>query len=250
MATRAVPLEFGVGGARALVLAPLTGADERAAPGAVGLLRRLAMPGEGLVHGDAVDGLTVGDRDRALAVLYAWLYGDAVMADARCTGCGATYEIRFDLSELAQGRRPDGSATGDPPGVTVGDARLRLPVVSDLRATPESLLERLTLEGTAPDTETAAPTLEAADPALELDLTGVCPECEVAQATPFSMSRFLEAALSRDRAFMVREVHLIASAYHWSLGEILDLARHDRQSYARLLIAEREAAASPVRRVS
>lgn len=233
-----------------MALASLTGADERAEPGAVGLLRRLAIPGEGLVHGDAIEGLTVGDRDRALAVLYARLYGDSVMADASCTGCGATYEIRFDLSELSRSRRPDGSASGDPPAVTVGDGRLRLPVVSDLTGAPESLLERLTLEGTVPSTETAAPILEAADPALELDLTGACPECGAAQATPFSMTRFLEAALSRDRAFMVREVHLIASAYHWPHGEILGLSRDDRQSYARLLISEREAAASPVRRVS
>jgi hypothetical protein len=245
-----VQLAFGSGGARAMAFAPLTGADERAAPGAVGLLRRLAMPCEGLVHGAAIDGLTVGDRDRALAALCAQLYGDGVLADAICTGCGATYEIRFNLSDLSQNRRPDQSAAGDPPTVSVGDSRLRLPVLADLTGAPEGFLERLTLEGPVPDAETAAPVLEAADPALELDLTGTCPECQATQATPFSISRFLEAALRRDLGFLAREVHLIASAYHWSLDGILGLSRAERQTYARLLIAEREAASSLMRRVS
>jgi hypothetical protein len=245
-----VQLAFDSSGAHAMAFAPLTGADERAAPGAVGLLRRLALPGEGLVHGAAIDRLTVGDRDRALAALYAQLYGDAVQADSVCTGCAATYEIRFSISELVSSHCPDGSASGDPPAISVGDSRLRLPVVADLNGTPKSLLERLTLEGPVPDAESAAPALESADPALELDLIGICPECEATQGTPFSISRFLEAALRRDLGCLAREVHLIASAYHWSLDKILDLTRTERQTYARLLIAEREAASSLMQRVS
>lgn len=248
--TGTVQLAFGVGGARTMDFAPLTGADERAAPSIGALLRRLALPGEGLVHGAAIDAMTVGDRDRAIAALYGRLYGTAVLADAECSVCDEAYEIHFDLSELAQSRRPDGSANGDPLAVTVGDSRLRLPVLADLTGTPETFLERLTLDGPVPEAEAAGPVLESADPALELDLTGTCPECEAIQATPLSISRFLEAALQRDRVFLEREVHLIASTYHWSLAEILGLSRQERQSYARMLIAEREAASSSMRRVS
>lgn len=245
-----VPLAFGVGGARAISFAPLTGADEMATPSMEALLRRLALPGAGLVHGDAIDGMTVGDRDRAIAALYGQLYGNAVLADAVCTACDATYEIHFDLSAVARSRWPAGSADGDPPAVAVGDSRLRIPVLADLSGTPETFLERLTLEGPVPEADAAGPILESADPALELDLTGTCPECEATQATPLSITRFLEAALRRDRVFLEREVHLIATAYHWSLAEILGLSRQVRQGFARMLIAEREAASSSLRRVS
>lgn len=245
-----VQLAFGSGGARAMLLAPLTGTEERDAPAAMTLLARLAEPGEGLVYGDAVERLTVGDRDRALAALYGNLYGDRVLADARCVECGGGYEIRFRICDLAKGRQPDGSATGDPPAIRLGKTHLRLPLVADLRGDPAEILQRLMMDGPAPDPDRAAAALESADPALELDLTGTCPECETVQATPFSIARFLEAALKRDRAFLMREVHLIASAYRWSLAEILALTRAERQGFARLLIAEREAASQPMRRVS
>ena len=245
-----VELCFGVGPARRLALAPLTGADEVAAAGPDDLLHRLARPGGGLIHGDMLLRMSVGDRDRALAALYRDLYGDRIQADAKCVGCGATYEIRFTLSALVAGRQPDGSAAGDPPVLTVGDSQLRLPQMRDLAEGPEGFLDRLLVVGPVPDAEAAETAIEAADPALELDLAGTCPECGSPQATPFSMAGFLTASLARDRAFLNREVHLIASTYHWSLTEIHSLSRADRQGFARLLIAEREAGAAQMRRVS
>jgi len=245
-----VELVFGAGGACRIAFADLTGADERAAARADELFCRLAMAGEGLVHGPMLGDLTVGDHDRALAALYAALYGDEVVADAVCGACAAPYEMRFDLAELTASRRPDGSATGEPPAVTVAESRIRLPRWGDISGSPESLLERLTQSGPVPDADLAARALEAADPALELDLAGACPECGATQTVPFSIASFLEAALRRDRAFLAREVHLIAASYHWSFAEILSLTRAERQGYARLLIAEREVALAPMRRVS
>ncbi|WP_296425919.1 hypothetical protein [Yoonia sp.] len=241
---------FGVGGAKAIVLAPLTGADEAAAAAPDHLLRRLALTGERLVHGEELAQMTIGDRDRAIAALFRQLYGDVVQADAVCAGCAATYEIRFSLAALTAGRVPDGTASGDPAAITLGDTRLRLPQMRDFTGAPDDLIARLVLTGPDPDPQAAEHALEGADPALELDLTGTCPECDTVQATPFSMAGFLQASMQRDRAFLAREVHLIASAYHWSLAEIHSLTRHDRQTYARLLIAEREAGAVQIRRAS
>lgn len=245
-----VQLVFGAQGAKAMAFAPLTGADELASLSAAELLQRQALTGVGLVGSAAVADLTLGDRDRALAAVYAALYGDRVLADSTCIACHAVYEIRFSLAQLLAARMPDGSARGEPPAVSLGASLLRLPRIADLGGTPQSLLQRLTLSGPLPDDEAASAALEAADPALELDLTGTCPECAATQATGFSISRFLEAALARDRAFLLREVHLIASAYHWPLTEILSLTRADRQSFARLLIGEREAASALPRYVA
>lgn len=224
-------LTFGLDGQRHVALPPVTGATERAAAGDAQALL-------GSLIGDRAGRLTVGDRDRLLADLYGVLYGSDVLADARCTVCQARYELRFSLTALVASRQPDGSAEGDPPTVEVGDARLRLPLASDLAGDAEGLIRRLTVAGDAPSPDAAEAALEAADPALELDLSGTCPDCETTQAVPFSMAGFLGAALARDQRFLMREVHLLARSYGWSLESILGLARTERQDFVRLILAE------------
>lgn len=243
-------LSYGAQGLREVVFAPLTGEDERADPGADALLVRLARPVPGCVYGDALVELSTGDRDRALAGLYDALYGSAIAADATCCDCRARFEMHFDLGELAERRRPELPCQGDPPVVALGDSLLRLPRRIDLAGSPEALLAQLTISGPVPQPEVAAQALEAADPGLDLDLSTTCPECGKEQLVPFSIAAFLEATLTRDRAFLVREVHLIALSYHWRLEEILSLSREERHAFVRLLIAEREAASMSLRRVS
>lgn len=230
------PLAFGVDGTNVLTLAAPTGADERAAAGeALVLLDRLVgtqVP---------VKDLTVGDRDRALAVLYRELYGDRVRADAHCANCEARFEMRFRLSALAASRQPDGSAIGAPPAIRVNDSILRLPRVEDLHARDASdLLQRLLVEGDAPAPEAATQALAEADPALELELGGHCPDCGETQEVAFSMTRFFNAALAQDHDVLMREVHLLARHYHWGFGEILSLTRVERRSLYAFIVAEIE----------
>lgn len=238
-----VGLQFEVVGTRTLVLRELTGADERASGGDVHLLlAALAAPAGGEAGPD-IGGLSVGDRDRALAALYLELYGDAVVADALCVGCDKKFELRFRLSAMVAARSPDGSATGTPPAVEVGGARYRLPVVADLQGGTGDLLARLHLDGPEAPPEAVEAALEAADPALVLDLSGTCPECGTTQETPFSIAAFLAAALRRDAAFLRREIHVLARGYRWGPGEILSLTRQERQDFVRLILGERQASA-------
>ena len=241
-------LTFGIDGQKRVALSPLTGAAERAASGdAQALLRVLMAPLD--PHGQSpADRLTVGDRDRLLAQIYGGLYGWDILADTRCTACKERFELRFSLRAMVQARQPDGCATEDM--VVVGDARLRLPRVADQAETPEALVALLTVAGDPPPVDQAEAALEAADPALELDLNGTCPECGTAQAVPFSMAGFLGAALARDHRFLLREVHLIARTYGWGLDSILSLTRVERQEFVRLILAEQGAAQPGVRRVS
>ena len=245
------PLQFPVDGAGHLALAPLTGASEAAAEGdAWALLAALAQEGPDRAGPSALGRLSRGDGDRALAALHGHLYGPRIVADARCSHCDGQFELRFALPDLVAGRWPDGSATGTPPAVTVAGARLRLPVCADRATDPASLLAALVLEGALPPLAQAEAALEAADPALELDLAGDCPGCGTHQAVPFSMAGFLGAALQRDHAFLLREVHLIARAYGWALDEILSLTRSARQGFVRLILADLGAvqASGPLRR--
>jgi hypothetical protein len=242
--SRAHRLTFGVDGQRDVHVSPLTGAAERAAGGDAQALLRALMVGV-----DA-DRLTVGDRDRLLAETYATLYGWNVLADARCTGCGARFELRFSLRTLLDTRQPDGTAQGTPPTLAVSGARLRLPTVADRADSPEHLVRMLTIDGDPPPLADAESALEAADPALELDLSGTCPECHAAQAAPFSMAGLLGATLARDHRFLMREVHLLARTYGWDLASILSLTRTERHEFVRLILADQSAARPVVRRVS
>lgn len=229
---------FGIDGQNSITLLPLTGAAERVAGGdAQALLRTLL----GASSGDETqaDRLTVGDRDRLLAEIYGDLYGWDVLADARCASCQARFELRFSLAAMLQARQPDGSAADGT--VKVGEARLRLPRVADHADNPYAFLRLLNISGDPPPLAEAEAALEAADPALELDLKGTCPECASEQTLPFSMCRFLGSALARDHRFLLREAHLIARSYGWSLDSILSLTRQERQEFVRLILAEQGA---------
>lgn len=234
-----IEFRHGTGGLRGARLGALTGTAERAASGdAHRLLALLAEPGEGLAASEGIDALPLGDRDQALAALYVALYGSDVMADARCRDCGGRFELRFDLTALAASRVPDGSACGDPASVRIGDAVVRLPSARDLQGAPAELICRLTVAGGVPPLADAEASIEAADPALELDLAGNCPDCGESQKIPFSMQGFLSAALRRDLRFLMREVHLVARSYRWGFETILGLSREERQEFTRLILVD------------
>ncbi len=76
-------------------------------------------------------------------------------------------------------------------------------------------------------------------PILDLDLEATCPECGARQAIHFDICAHLLGALASERLWLAHEVHTIASAYGWSLAEILGLPREDRRVYVRLIEAHR-----------
>jgi len=210
------------------------------------LLRRLVVE-----DGD-IDALTVAEYDRLLAAVFEALYGDQVEARTQCAACAEPLEISLSLSALA----------ASPPDVDIELAgpdengafllpdgrRIRAPTVGDVERAVRSgdaaaLRRACVLEGDAdasPELLDAA--LEAAAPALTRDVAASCPHCGSAQSVRFDLATFLIASLARERPFLLRELHLLARAYGWSLSEILSLSRDDRRALARLCEAERTAA--------
>ena len=126
--------------------------------------------------------------------------------------------------------------------------RIRAPTVGDVEHAVRSvdiaaLRHACVLEGDADaDPELLDAALEAAAPALTRDVAATCPHCAAAQPVRFDLANFLVASLARERPFLLREMHLLARAYGWSLAEILSLNRDDRRALARLCEAERAAA--------
>jgi len=237
-------------------LRPLTGWDEIGLDtdepsAATALLRRLFVGGDEDVKAEAVDALTLAEHDRLLAALFDRLYGDRVEARSRCVACGEGIEIVFSLAELTaateamaeiKGPYPDGTYT------TADGRRFRPATVGDLAAATRiggqqglaAIRAACVVEGdpeAEPDALDAA--LETAAPTLSRDVAANCPHCAMTQSLRFDLPRFLIETLARERPFLLREMHLLASTYGWSQAEIMALTRDDRRMLARLCEAER-----------
>lgn len=75
-------------------------------------------------------------------------------------------------------------------------------------------------------------------PKLELNMESACPECGQEYTLPFDPVRFLFAELRLGRARLYREVHALASRYHWGEREIMNMPRPKRQTYLGMLSSE------------
>jgi hypothetical protein len=237
-------------------LRTLTGRDEQLADGGAGagraLLARLLENGGSQPSIDA-SRLTAAERDRLFAALWRHTFGDTILASHRCEQCRELFDLTLSLDALLNSL----DATPKPDEVVgltdEGHARLadgqtvRPPVAADEAAVAglpvaeaAQVLARRCVNGAViPDADVLDRVLDWLDPVIDLDLIGVCPECGCRQAIRFSIEHYLLTALRRDRRRLMREIHLIASAYGWSLDEILSLDRQERQALATHIEADR-----------
>jgi hypothetical protein len=230
-----------------LRLRPLVGWDEMSVDiadtsAAFKLLARLAINDDGSPA--EIEALTVSRCDRLIAELYYALYGKRAQCRVRCASCNENYEFDLALPDIILAQD---SIRPHPPAAdgawTIPDGRrVRAPLIGDIWAAggPEALLERLVVAGDpATDRESVIEFLERAAPVLSIDLDAACPHCGKDEIVRFDLARYLAQRLAGERAFLVRETHLIASRYGWTHTEIMSLTRQDRRAYAGLIEAER-----------
>ncbi|GGX79813.1 hypothetical protein GCM10007160_04040 [Litchfieldella qijiaojingensis] len=80
--------------------------------------------------------------------------------------------------------------------------------------------------------------LERADPFTALDLEAECPECQASIQHPFNLEATLLQRLQGVLTELLRNVHRLATAYHWSEAEILSLPIQRRDFYLACLSRE------------
>jgi len=253
-----VELSPGIPGGRWASLRPVTGRDEialdPAAPGSgTGLAAGLLVDASGTRVGPATLGqLSMADHDRILAAVYAACFGDRIESAATCVVCGEAFALALSLKELLARQ-----SSSLPENVTGPDAdgwyrldggpRFRLPTVADVREASSrppddamSMLQARCFQESPGDMEDRLQeAMERLAPVLDFDIDTRCPTCAAPQQVRFSIESFLLRALARERRFLNREVHRLADAYGWGLGEILSLSREDRRELVRLVNAER-----------
>ncbi|MEM9092370.1 MAG: hypothetical protein AAGC93_27020 [Cyanobacteria bacterium P01_F01_bin.53] len=232
----------------------LGGALEGTSSLGTALLDRLlvSVPGTTVASGRAKE-LAVCDCDRLFAHLYLTYFGEQIESNVTCKVCGEPFELGFSLRQLmarfeanafTQVTGPDGEGI-----YTLADGqRFRLPTAGDrdsvvgldTEQATTALLKRCTVEGDPlADTAALQSAMDEVGPVMDVDLDATCPHCQTAQLVQFDIQTYFLRALAFEHRFLIREVHKIAIAYGWSHQEILSLPREERQTFVRLIEAER-----------
>lgn len=208
-----------------------------------------------LIEGSSISAgdLVIADRDEVLAVIYSTLYGNVIDSTVYCRWCSDPFDLSFSLRDF-QVHIGEGEALLDVRGQSDGTYALtdevvfRLPTGNDelfILGLPSerkesALLERCLLKGDAgKDHEVLQQAMEQVAPLLQGSLSSRCPSCGKEQSIHFDMQSFLLQRLLLEKKNVIREVHTIASAYGWTLREILDLPRQQRKTYCSFIESER-----------
>ncbi len=230
---------------------------------ASGLLSRCvtALGASVRVSLDCLRGLTVGDWDALVLHLCEGLEGDHLPIVLRCPNedCGERLDLDLRVRDLLVPPYPSAAPTYERTFPEDGNAyRVRFRLVQggdlaavaalgrpDIETASEVLLRRSIVsverEGgmrTAsedPPTlvrQELAATLAALDPQADPALSLTCPSCDTRFRSLFDPSVYLQQELTGQASAFFREVHLLASWYHWAETDILGMVRTRRRRYA------------------
>ncbi|MEM6468173.1 MAG: phage baseplate protein [Planctomycetota bacterium] len=193
--------------------------------------------------------LPIGRRDAHLLQLRERLFGESVTALANCEHCSTCIELSFKVSEVLCDSTEAGEATHaiDFQARTI---RFRLPNSRDLSALagcndaavahrrllknclladgdnsqiiellPESVIQKVVAK------------MAAADPQANLSFGVTCAACGHRWQCAFDIVTFLYQEINAWARRILHEVHLLASAYHWSERDILSMSPWRRHYY-------------------
>jgi hypothetical protein len=207
--------------------------------------------------------LAVGDREALLLHLRRLTIGSRLAVVAPCEACGGLVDVSMSIDDLLQAPYGDWRAEYET-ALTLDDGaslsvRYRLPTgddqtavaltaLYDLSAARHMLLSRCVLqtgEATTPQASVddalareLPPLLSAMDPQAESLLDYTCPSCGAEGQLLLDAANLLFRELGIGRGSLYREVHTLASSYHWSEDAILALPWPKRQRYLSLLAQE------------
>jgi uncharacterized protein (UPF0212 family) len=185
---------------------------------------------------------SVARRDQALFDFRAQVFGDRVEAVTLCPACAEQLEMHLTLAQIAPSKGPASPSAFRTLRIGGTRIRCRLPNSEDLLAVAsltditearEQLIARCVPSDDPDLREQAAALLARQADDVQLDLT--CPACGHAWQSAFDIAAFVWRELDDWAQLTLREIHVIASAYGWSEGEILELSARRRQTYVEML---------------
>src|SRR6478609_7924000 len=234
------------------VIRELCGVDEESVDGrstddAVRLLDRLLVdePGTHASPGHAAT-LTLPERDLLLAQVWRTAWTPRIAGTLTCASCEQPFDFGFNLDDLADHVR---SATTQLPSqrgiyTTPESIRFRLPTADDERAllgldddaAGRTLLTRCVVDGDPEaDASTVLKAMEQVGSGLDTDFDAACAECGAVLVMRFQLQDYLLGAIVAEWHARADDVHRIAGAYRWGLGEIMALPRRRRRAFISIL---------------
>ncbi len=181
---------------------------------------------------DEPEHLSVGDGDRHLLALYRSVTGGALEVLVSCPACGELCEAQVDPGQLPPSR-PRLAVLGRGGG-------LREPTYADLldlAGEPAQAIGELCTRCVvgSPARAPAANDLDLVDDSLAGPILIACSSCGDPIAVDVDVQQMVVERLARRAYEIDLETHALASAYHWSLGEIESLGDDRRHALADLI---------------
>ncbi|MBB3232246.1 hypothetical protein [Halomonas stenophila] len=223
---------YGVGKRRSYSCRPL---DEQA------LFRQGADPdrlmplaivqGEDSLSSEDLPELPLIDYELMLAHLYVGTFGATIDQNVDCPDCGKKFSVAFSLNAWVGGVR---RAVAPDEGRAFDGAPYALPtwaILKSVKRDRSALASRLWQGETALPPERIA-AFEAhvarACPILADDIEAPCPRCGEVVRKRFVLRNHLASRLRTRLRALLSDIHVLASSYHWSAVDILDLPRQTR----------------------
>ncbi len=203
---------------------------------------------------DDLAALSIGQRDARLFDLRDLTFGSQIDGFIACGQCQQRLEFTLDLAALRD-RFSTAAASEEFEFETDGCAlRFRLPNSRDLAAVAvcedvaearRLLAERCVLQASLDGDVIAELSDEAVTrlaerigecaPEAEVMLDFACPSCGHGWQALFDIAAFFWAEIAAQARRLLREVHLLASAYGWREADILALSARRRQVYLEMI---------------
>jgi len=216
------------------------------------------------VEPDDVRSLTVGDRDALLLHLRCLTFGNKIQAVLSCPhpSCSRKMDLELPIGDLlvppSQNAKELYEAELRENGTNF-KLKFRLPTGADQEviarlacrdsdAASELLVQRCVIELTKNGrrmrnkaalppilVESLSKRMVELDPQAEILLDLACPTCDHRFSAYFDIGDYFFRELLTHSQQLYREIHLLALHYHWSEGDILNMARSKRLRYLGLL---------------
>lgn len=199
--------------------------------------------------------LPIGQRDTRLLTLREGIFGSRLESVVACPACAETLEFAFTISDIRVA--PEQPIPDQFSLFSNGyEVTFRLPNTEDVadfehRAEdarrPRLLLERCLVEVRHEDealpadrlpeslVEAVAEQMAQADPQANVQLALTCPACEHRWQSTFDIVSYLWTETDAWARRMLRDVHVLASAYGWPEADLLAMSAWRRQFYLDLI---------------
>lgn len=208
-----------------------------------------------------MDSFSIGERDALLAHVRARTFGGAVQAIVTCPACGAIGEVTVDVRSVFPDAAQPGSRNAIsrlPMRIAAGDFTVQAvaPTVRDVEAiasaaTPEEgvrmLLRRCILRAEKRGSHCEVDDLPReicalledrmaeADPQGDVHLSIRCPGCDHHWPVPFDIVTYFWSEIHLAARRLLRDIHVLASAYGWRESDILTLSEARRRIYLEMV---------------